>query len=106
MRVLAASQSDEVAHEYDYLQQGLLTYFLTNEGLDQRKADWKPADNKIMVGEWLAYAATAVPNFIPDQSKAVTSKAARDRFGSSSTNTLFQIPALFDFSKADTLSLQ
>jgi hypothetical protein len=25
MRVLAASQSDEVAHEYDYLQEGLLT---------------------------------------------------------------------------------
>jgi hypothetical protein len=26
MRLLAASQSDEVAHEYHYLQKGLLTY--------------------------------------------------------------------------------
>jgi hypothetical protein len=106
MRVLAASQSDEVAHEYDYLQQGLLTYVLTHDGLDEGKADWKPVDKKITVGEWLAYAADAVPKFVPDQSKAPTSKAATGRFGSSPTNTSFQVPALFNFSKTDTLTLQ
>jgi len=63
-------------------------------------------DKKIMVGEWLAYAADAVPKFTPDQSKGATSKAAGDRFGNSSTNASFQVPALFDFSKTDTLTLQ
>jgi hypothetical protein len=106
MRVLAASQSDEVAHEYDYLQEGLLTYVLTHDGLEEGKADWKPVDKKIMVGEWLAYAADAVPKFVPDQSQRVTPKAAGNRFENSSTNTSFQIPALFDFSKTDTLQLK
>jgi len=106
MRVLAASQSDEVAHEYDYLQQGLLTYVLTHDGLDEGRADWKPVDKKIMVGEWLAYAVDAVPKFVPDKAKHVALKAAGDRFGNSSTNATIQIPALFDFSKADALPLQ
>jgi hypothetical protein len=106
MRVLAASQSDEVAHEYDYLQEGLLTYVLTHDGLEEGKADWKPVDKRIMVGEWLAYAANAVPKFVPDQSKGVTSKAAEGRFGDSPKNTSFQVPALFDFSNTDTLQLK
>jgi WD40 repeat protein len=106
MRILAASQSDEVAHEYDYLQHGLLTYVLTHDGLDEGEADWKPVDKKIMVGEWLAYAADAVPRFEQDKSKSSTSKAAGNRFGDSSATTSLQIPALFNFSKTDTLQLQ
>jgi hypothetical protein len=106
MRVLAASQSDEVAHEYDYLQAGLLTYVLTHDGLEDGKADWRPVDKRIMTGEWLAYGANAVPKFVPDPSKGVDSKAAGDRFENSSTNASFQIPALFDFSKTDLLQLQ
>jgi hypothetical protein len=106
MCVLAASQSDEVAHEYDYLQEGLLTYVLTHDGLEEGKADWRPVDKKIMTGEWLAYAANAVPKFVPDQSKGVDSKAAGDRFRNGATNETFQIPALFDFSKTDALQLQ
>lgn len=103
IRVLAASQSDEVAHEYDYLQQGLLTYVLTHDGLEEGQADWKPVDQKIMVGEWLSYAVDAVPKFVPENAKNVASKAAGDRFGSSSPNASSQIPALFDFTKTDTL---
>ena len=107
MRILAASQSDEVAHEYDSLHQGLLTYVLTHDGLDEGKADWRPKDGKITVGEWLAYAANAVPKFVPpNQSNASGSKAAGNRFGNSSTNGTIQIPALFDFSKADALQLE
>lgn len=105
MRVLAASQSDEVAHEYDYLRQGLMTYVLTVNGLDQGKADWKPVDQKIMVGEWLAYATSEVPKFVTEKSKDDGAKAAEDRFGKSPTST-FQIPAFFDFAKADSLRLQ
>jgi WD40 repeat protein len=107
MRVLAASQSDEVAHEYDYLQQGLLTYVLTHDGLDEGKADWKPVDKKITVGEWLSYGAGAVPKFVPpDKLKISVSKAAGNRFGDDTPNGSIQIPALFDFSKTDTLQLQ
>jgi hypothetical protein len=43
---------------------GLLTYVLTHDGLDEGKADWKPLDKKIMVGEGLSYAANAVPQFV------------------------------------------
>jgi WD40 repeat protein len=107
MRILAASQSDEVAHEYNSLHHGLLTYVLTHNGLDEGKADWKPIDRKIMVGEWLSYAANSVPKFVPpSRSSASASKAAGDRFGNNSTNRTIQIPALFDFSKLDSLQLQ
>jgi WD40 repeat protein/uncharacterized caspase-like protein len=106
MRILAASQSDEVAHEYDSLHEGLLTYVLTQDGLEEGKADWKPVDKKITVAEWLAYAVDAVPKFVPDKAKAVAAKAAGDRFGNSSPNTSLQIPVLFDFSKTDTLQLK
>jgi WD40 repeat protein len=106
MRVLAASQSDEVAHEYDYLQQGLLTYVLTHEALDEGKADWKPVDNRITLSEWLGYAAYEVPKFVPDATKSVVAKSAGDRFSTGSTRTTFQVPAFFDFSKTDALELQ
>jgi WD40 repeat protein len=106
MRVLAASQSDEVAHEYDSLHEGLLTYVLTHEGLDESKADWKPVDKKITMGEWLAYAANAVPKFVPpDQRKDSNTKAAR-RNDDVPGNTVIQIPVLFDFTKSDSLQLK
>jgi WD40 repeat protein len=103
MRVLAASQSDAVAHEYDYLGQGLLTYVLTKEGLDERKADWNPVDRKISVGEWLGYAADAVPKFNPTAPEQGGEKAARveDTSGNLLRRTAAQVPALFDFSKTD-----
>src|SRR5215472_10344189 len=50
IRILAASQSDEVAHEYDYLQHGLLTYVLTHEGW--RKA--KRTGSRWTRGSWWA----------------------------------------------------
>jgi len=59
-----------------------------------------------MVGEWLDYAADAVPKFVPNRSQGSASKAAGDRFGNDSANTSLQIPAIFDFSKTDTLQLQ
>jgi hypothetical protein len=82
-----------------------MTYVLTVNGLDQGKADWKPVDQKIMVGEWLAYATSEVPKFVTEKSKDDGAKAAEDRFGKSPTST-FQIPAFFDFAKADSLRLQ
>jgi hypothetical protein len=110
MRVLAASQSTEVAHEYDYLGEGLLTYTLTHDGLDGKNADWKPKDGKITVGEWLAYAANAVPQFKAqtDQStqKAVIPVRTDGKTLTPVSTPRPQVPALFDFSKTDSLVLQ
>jgi hypothetical protein len=104
MRVLAASQADESAQESDQLLHGVLTYILTQKGLVEHKADWKPVDQKITVGEWLGYAVSAVPQYTLDPTKASTPKGTGNRFGS--VGKTIQIPALFDFSKTDTLQLQ
>jgi len=104
MRVLAASQTDESAQESDQLLHGVLTYILTQKGLVEHKADWKPVDQKITVGEWLGYAVSAVPQYTLDPTKASTPKGTGNRFGS--VGKTIQIPALFDFSKTDTLQLQ
>jgi WD40 repeat protein/uncharacterized caspase-like protein len=103
MRVLAASQADESAQESDKLLHGVLTYALIQSGLAEHKADWKPVDKKITVGEWLSYAEMAVPQYTLHQTQTAT-KSAGDRFGNDGKT--IQVPALFDFSKADTLVLQ
>ena len=86
MRVLAASESSESAYEPTSLSAGRLTYVLVEAGLKQGRADWKPVDHKITVGEWLSYGVDAVPRL----------QDAGDK----------QTPVLFDFTKSDTLSLQ
>jgi WD40 repeat protein len=105
MRILAASQTDEVAHEYDTLHQGLLTYVLTQDGLKEGKADWKPKDHKITVGEWLAYAVNALPTFVPPNQRDDSNSKAAHRPNDEPANTVLQVPALFDFSKTDALQL-
>lgn len=61
MRLLAASQSNEVAFESASIGHGLLTYALGIEGIDQGQADHAPKDGAITLGEWLRYGATRVP---------------------------------------------
>lgn len=63
--MLTASQSDEVAHEYDSLLQGLLTCVLAHDGLDESKADRRPVDKRITVGYLLGCAAAAPPKVLP-----------------------------------------
>jgi len=104
MRVLAASQSDAVAYEFDYLHQGLLSYVLVKDGLDKDLADWKPKDGKITVGEWLSYAAAAVPEFKPSTS-AGGNKGTTVEKKTDETKPARQVPALFDFSRGDALVL-
>jgi len=104
MRVLAASQSDAVAHEYDYLHQGLLSYVLVQDGLDKGNADWKPKNGEITVGEWLSYAAAKVPEFKPAASTG-ENKGTTVEKTAGDVKAAGQVPALFDFSRADTLVL-
>jgi uncharacterized caspase-like protein len=61
MRILAASQADDYAIENRQLRHGLLTYALVKEGLDGAKADFRPADGRITLGEWLAFGEARVP---------------------------------------------
>jgi hypothetical protein len=103
MRILVASQAHEVAVEYDKLQQGLLSYVLTQEGLRRGNADWKPVDHQITVGEWLSYTANAVPKF--DVSHAEAARGLRV-LGTPDAGPTAQIPAVFDFSKTDGFVLE
>ena len=101
MRILAASQSDAAALEDSRLEQGVLSYVLTEQGLKEGKADWRPVDKQITVGEWLAYAADKVPQFKgperqPDAQRGVLLRTIHG----------LQIPAVFDFSKTDDFVLR
>jgi hypothetical protein len=105
MRILAASQSSQAALESASLRQGLLSYALTQEGLVEGKADWRPVDQKITVGEWLSYAANEVPRF--REAGAVNTGRGVIPIGRPAQELKStQIPAVFDFSKQDTFILQ
>ena len=61
MRILAASQADDVALESNRIQHGLLTYALARDGLEAFQADFQPVDQRIALREWLAYGVDRVP---------------------------------------------
>jgi WD40 repeat protein/uncharacterized caspase-like protein len=61
MRILASTRADDVAWESAQTQQGLLSYALVRDGLEEGKADFRPADGRIGVQEWLEYALQRVP---------------------------------------------
>lgn len=67
IRILAATQADDVALEDPVLRQGLLTYALASEGITATggKADAN-ADKRITLDEWLAYAARRMPSLSAD----------------------------------------
>ncbi len=109
MRILAASQADDVALESELIKQGLLSYALVNDGLDAKRADFKPKDQKITLEEWLAYAVERVPGLAQevragavqgaDGKRALTSvirPAAAKPLG------VTQQPVLFDFASRRT----
>ena len=61
MRILTSTQADDVALESGLIEQGLLTYALTRDGLEAARADFRPRDARITVAEWLAYGVERVP---------------------------------------------
>jgi WD40 repeat protein/uncharacterized caspase-like protein len=113
IRILAASQGNQEAMETNLLSgagaeanqekiRGLLSFALTDEGLLAGKADWKPVDGKITVGEWLTYAADAVP-------KGLEAGGLGRGFlllANPGTVEAAQTPAVFDFSKKDGFALE
>ncbi len=66
MRILAATQADNAALEHGLIRQGLLTYALVRDGIELGRADFKPEDKTITLGEWLEYARDRVPQLFAE----------------------------------------
>lgn len=114
MRVLTATQSDDVALESARLQQGLLTYALVTEGLVRAQADTLPKDGEIRLSEWLNFGVRRVPDiyhelrsgqksFNDGQAAWTYVSRAASRQGSGRGRT--QQPTLFNFRHDDTDSV-
>ena len=107
IRILAATQSDDVAMENADLRQGLLTYALAGEGIDASgfgKADLN-FDRQIRLDEWLHYALRRLPALSTDErvSQNVTRLGANARITIVSDSQALPVrpqePALFDFNQ-------
>lgn len=85
MRVLAATQADNVALGHGSIKQGLLTYALMHEGLELGMADYKPVDKTILLSEWLVYATERVPQLFEDILRG--QMRSRSQFGQLATTT-------------------
>lgn len=123
MRILTATQSDNVALEDKTIAQGLLTYSLTRDGLEAQHADFKPQDKTITLIEWLEYGEDRVPKLNEEiiaglfsSSGSAGGKARVIQIGTArglqdtgpgpsatpsapARNTKLQQPALFDFAR-------
>jgi hypothetical protein len=103
IRILAATQADDVALEDARLGQGLLTYALAVDGLGAGSADLD-GDGSIRIDEWLAYAVRRLPALAHD-ARVGRIAAAGDGTRAISFHDLpadaparrVQQPALFDF---------
>jgi WD40 repeat protein len=111
MRILTASQADDVAVESDLIQQGLLTYALVHDGIEARQADFSPPDQTITLVEWLQYGVVRVPSLYEEVRKGRIQTFGRGEKsrgvvllssppqGKIPNTPKLQQPALFDFSK-------
>jgi WD40 repeat protein/uncharacterized caspase-like protein len=119
IRILSSTQSDDVALETDFTQQGLLSYALTHDGIGTGEADFKPRDKVITLAEWLEYGVYRVPTLYVEIEKKYQTLAlneiksigvgpggrtkllifSRDGTNSSLKKGANQQPSLFDFTR-------
>jgi hypothetical protein len=113
MLVLAATQAGDVALERQRIRQGVLSYVLTSEGLEEARADFRPVDGKIGLREWLEFAVARVPSLAAELQEPKSRRRAnasiivgarRDRRHTKevvqkSQSRVVQRPSLFDFSR-------
>ena len=106
MRILAASKSGQSAIELGGdIKEGLLSYALVHEGLEEGKA---AKDGKITMSGWLAYGAQEVPNLFSSgkakgpNGEQPTVQNTRDiiYLGPDQAPPSYQQPVLFDFAKS------
>jgi hypothetical protein len=116
MRILAASQADDVALESERLKQGLLTYALVHDGLardpdGKRVADAKHA-GKLTLAEWLRYGEQHTPALFEDirVGRKVPVYVGRDSIASPGFKEKVvdhaQTPSLFDFARTDPVAFE
>lgn len=110
MRILAASQADDVALESAHLNHGLLTYALAVDGIavglnGKRNAD-TDGDGRLTLSEWLRYGEAHTPVLYEDIRSGKKAPTFVGRNGvvdpenfRQRTIKHAQTPALFDFSK-------
>jgi WD40 repeat protein/uncharacterized caspase-like protein len=104
MRILAASQAEQDAQESHLTQQGLLSYALITDGLENAHADHLPADGTITLSEWLSYATRRVPDLAAEVasgqlSQDLLTRGAKRLGAPVQRQPLLQQPALFDFTR-------
>ena len=119
IRILTSTQSDDVALETDFTQQGLLSYALTHDGIEAGEADFKPRDKVITLTEWLEYGVDRVPKLYSEIEQKYQTLAlnelksigvgqggrtkllifSRDGTNSSLKKGSNQQPSLFDFTR-------
>jgi len=117
MRILAASQADDVALEIENLHHGLLTYALVVDALKPGEggklaADLN-ADGQVTLGEWLKYGEQRTPSLYTDVKAGkikIVSLSSTIKPRDSTVNPAFldeaikkaQTPALFDFHRQNS----
>lgn len=107
MRILTATQADNVAIELGNLHHGLLTYSLVKNGLELWLADYQPKDNKLFSSEWLSFAVKDVPLLYEKAAEEglknlfVGGKLRSDviNLEGQKSNLNLQRPSLFDFNR-------
>ncbi|AXI49116.1 hypothetical protein C1J03_23665 (plasmid) [Sulfitobacter sp. SK012] len=101
MRVLAASQSEELALESDQLLHGALSYAMLREGLEAEHADRAPKDGATSFSELFEFTTQRVPLLYSELQTGGFVPLARGSFSlvESDDADLLQVqrPALFDF---------
>ena len=108
IKILAATQADNVALELNKLQQGLLSYALLQDGIALKKADTIGPDNKLTAAEWFNYGQQRVPKLYEDIKTGrleviVDGKRRSDPLdlAGDKTERAVQRPGLFDFRKKE-----
>jgi WD40 repeat protein/uncharacterized caspase-like protein len=108
IRILAATQADNVALESAHLEHGLLTAALILDGLVKQQADVDPRDGTVTVQKWLKYAVKRVPQLYKEAQDGKRELIAHGSSGrlrgprSKILETVPQTPVLFDFSRSRT----
>lgn len=108
MRIMTASQAEEVALESDLLRHGALSYAMFREGLQGELADVAPVDARVTLSELLSYGVTRVPSlyeeivsdsFAPVQRGLISGLFVATGEPKPQTDAVQyeQRPALFDF---------
>ena len=81
MRILASTRADDVAWETAETQQGLLSYALVHDGLEEREADFRPADDRI--GSARPVGRSACMTHTTRETIVITGASGRARSGRS-----------------------